>query len=134
MLNEGDGKALTKYDYLVNLTGDKSFEEKHPNCISPDDVTEKLDELLPCRVEGGFHVVVNKRGEDGYYLSVFNHSGVTRSVAEGEKVLPEAAKIAVIELKDGRELIPLEGSDKIVFKNGKYHVILAGGEWFFAKF
>lgn len=134
LLNEGDGKALEKYDYLVNLTCDPAFEKKHPNCITPDEVTEKLHELLPCRVDGGFHVVVNKRGEDGYYLSVFNHSGVTRSVAEGEKVLPEAEKIAVITLKDGRILTPLEGSDKVVFKNGKYHVILGGGEWFFAKF
>ena len=134
MLDEGDGHALANYEYLVNLTGDAAFEEKYPNCISPDEVTEKLDELLPCRVEGGFHVVVNKRGEDGYYLTVFNHSGVVRSVAEGESVLPEAEKIAVIELKDGKTLIPLEGSDKIVYKDGKYHVILAGGEWLFAKF
>ena len=78
--------------------------------------------------------MVNRRGDDGYYLAVFNHSGITHSVAEGEAVLPEATGIAVITLEEGRTLRPLEGSDRVVFKDGKYHVILDGGEWFFAEF
>ena len=51
----------------------------------------------------------------------------------------ETIKVALkygiaIELKDGRELTYLEGSDKIVFVNGRYQVVLAGGEWLFAEF
>lgn len=134
MLNEGDGHALAGYKYLVNLTGDPAFAEKYPNCISVDEIKEKLDELLPCRVTGGAHYMVNRKKDGGYYLAVFNHSGITRSVAEGEGVLPEATMTVAIELKDGRELTYLEGSDKIVFVNGRYQVVLAGGEWLFAEF
>ena len=134
MLDEGDGHALAKYTYLVNLTGDPEFEKRYPNCITPDEVKEKLEELLPVTVEGGLHYMVNRKKDGGYYLAVFNHSGITRSVAEGEGVLPEATAVAAITVKSGAPLHYLEGSDKIVFKDGKYHVILHGGEWLFAEF
>ncbi len=134
MLDEGDGHALAKYDYLVNLTGDPAFEKKHPNCITPDEVKEKLEELLPCTVSGGVHYMVNRKKDGGYYLAVFNHSGITRSVADGEGVLPEATVTAAITLKNGARLHYLEGSEKIVFKDGAYHVVLTGGDWLFAEF
>jgi len=133
MLNVHDGKSLCNYRYLVDLTNEKEFAEGRDNLISPDEVEEKLHELLPCKVEGGFHYLLNKRGEKGYYLSVFNHSGITRSQAEGEKILEEATKTAVITLKDGRSLKALEGNKNIEFKEGKYFVTLKGGEWLFAE-
>ena len=134
ILNVGDGKALEKYAYIVDLTNDANFSEQHKNCISPNEVKGILDEILPCRVSGGLHYLVNKRGEDGYYLSVFNHSGVVRSCEEGEKILPEATQTVEIELKDGRSLTHLEGSEEIEFRNGKYFVTIGGGDWFFAGF
>ena len=134
MLNEGDGKALEKYSYLVDLTEDADFSKRHANCIAPEEVKSVLDTLLPCKVSGGLHYLVNKRGDDGYYLSVFNHSGVVRSCADGESVLPDATRTVEIELKDGRALKRLEGSEDIGFKDGKYFVTVGGGDWFFAEF
>jgi hypothetical protein len=95
-------------------------------------VEEKLHELLPCRVDGGFHYLLNE-AEDGYYLSVFNHSGIVRTVETGDSVLPEATKTATITLKDGKVLLPLEGNIEVRFENGQYFVTLKGGEWLFAK-
>lgn len=134
MLNEGDGNALKKYRYLVNLTGFSDFAKKHANCIAPEAVTEALHALLPCKVEGGLHYLVNRRGEDGYYLSVFNHSGVLRTQAEGERILPEATQTVCISLKEGRTLKPLEGSRDITERDGRYYVTVKGGDWFFAAF
>jgi hypothetical protein len=132
MLNEGDGHALDAYRYLVDLTGDPAFAKLHPNCIAPERVAEVLRGLLPCVVEGGLHYLLNRRGEDGYYLTVFNHGGVRRSQEKGETVLPEADRTAVITLKEGRALKALEGSRDVTFENGRYYVTLHGGDWFFA--
>ena len=134
MLNESDGKPLQNYRYLINLTGDSSFEERYNNCISPEEVTEKLEQLLPCKVTGGLHYLVNRRGEDGYYLTIFNHSGVIRTVSDGDTVLYDTQKTAVVQLKDNRTLKPLEGSKNVSFKDGKYYVTLTGGDYFFAEF
>ncbi|MBP3334343.1 MAG: hypothetical protein J6M35_09910 [Clostridia bacterium] len=134
MLNEGDGKALSKYRYLVNLTGDAFFKDKYANCISPEEVSEKLDELLPCKVTGGLHYLVNRRGKEGYYLAIFNHSGVVRTQKKGDEILPEATVTVTVELKDSRALKALEGSKEIIFKDGKYYVTVSGGDWFFAEF
>ena len=132
MLNEGDGHALKAYPYLVDITGEADFKDRYDNVITPDEVEEKLHELLPCRVDGGFHYLLNE-AEDGYYLSVFNHSGIVRTVETGELVLPEATKTATITIKDGKCLLPLEGNTDVRLENGKYFVELKGGEWLFAK-
>ena len=134
LLDEGDGRALKKYDYLVNLTGDPAFEKRYENCITPDQVTEVLHEILPCKVLGGLHYVINRRGENGYYLSIFNHNGVYRSVAQGDTFAPEATKTVCVELKDNRVLKALEGSKDVVLKDGKYYVTVKGGDWFFGAF
>lgn len=132
MLNEGDGHALKAYQYLVDITGEADFKDRYDNVITPDEVEEKLHELLPCRVDGGFHWLLNE-AEGGYYLSVFNQSGITRTVEAGDSVLPEATKTATITLKDGKVLLPLEGNTEVRFENGQYFVTLKGGEWLFAK-
>lgn len=134
MLNEKDGKPLENYRYLINLTGDPAFEKKYPNCIAPEEVEEKLNELLPCKVTGGLHYLVNRRGKDGYYLSVFNHSGVVRTQKSGEQILPEATKTVVVELDGGRTLKALEGGAKVEERDGKYFVTINGGDWLFAEF
>ncbi len=134
MLNEGDGSALEKYEYLVDLTGDTAFSQHHNNCIAPENIGQILRELLPCRVEGEAHYLINKRGDDGYYLTVFNHSGVVRSLEEGEYVLPEATHTVAVELNEGYRLTPLEGSKNITFEDGKYYITLEGGDYFFGRF
>ena len=132
MLNEGDGKALRSYQYLVDITGEADFKNRYENVITPDEVEEKLYELLPCRVDGGFHWLLNE-AENGYYLSIFNQSGIVRTVEAGDSVLPEATKTARITLKDGKTLLPLEGNTEVGFENGTYFVELKGGDWLFAK-
>ena len=134
IVNERDGSHLTSYKYLVDLTGEPGFEEKYANCISPDQVTEVLHRELPCIVEGGLHYMVNRRGDDAYYLTVFNHSGVQRSVQGGETIAPGSEMTAIITLKDGRTLEALEGSRDVELRDGKYYVKVGGGDWFFAAF
>ena len=89
---------------------------------------------MPCKICGGLHFVVNERGEDGYYLSVFNHSGVVRTVESGEKILPDATTTITVQLNDGKVLTRLEGSESVEFKDGKYYITINGGDWFFGKF
>jgi hypothetical protein len=88
-----------------------------------------LKAALPCYVEGGAHFVVNECTEGGYYLSIFNHSGIRRTVADGESILPEAKKALSITFKN-------ECAPKVVFgeaaleKNGDaYHLTLGGGDF-----
>ena len=123
----------SSYEYAVNLTGDESFEKKH-RCCSLDDVPDLLNKLLPCRVTGGLHHIVNKNSDDEYFLTVFNNTGIVRSVEEGEYGLKEAEKTVQVELKDGRKLAALYGNFRIEEIDGKYYITVPAGELFFGKF
>ena len=123
----------SRYVYTVNLTGDESFEKKY-KCCSVDDVPGLLNELLPCRVTGGLHHIVNKNAVDEYFLTVFNNTGIVRSVKDGEYGLKEAEKTVQVELKDGRRFSEFYGNFKIEEYNGKYYITVPAGELFFGKF
>ncbi len=120
------------YQYYVDLTSDEAFHKSH-RCCSVEDAPALLEKLLPCHVEGGVHWFVN-RTKDGRLLIIFNHSGIMRSVAEGEHLMPEATKQVSICLKDGASLRPLEGGDDLSLENGTYRLTLGAGEWFLGKF
>lgn len=121
------------YEYAVNLTGYEAFEKKH-KCCPPDDVPGLLDKLLPCRVTGGLHHIVNKNSDDEYFLTVFNNTGIIRSVEEGEYGLKEAEKTVQVELKNGRKLSALYGNFRIEETDGKYYITVPAGELFIGKF
>ena len=123
----------SRYTYAVNLTGDESFEKKH-RCCSLDDAPDLLDNLLPCRVTGGLHHVVNKNSDGEYFLTIFNNTGIIRSVEDGEYGLKEAEKTVQVELKGGRKLSALYGNFKIEETDGKYFITVPAGELFFGKF
>ena len=123
----------SRYAYAVNLTGNADFEKKH-KCCSLDDVPDLLNKLLPCKVTGGLHHIVNKNSDDEYFLTVFNNTGIVRSVEEGEYGLKEAEKTVQVELKDGTKLAALYGNFRIEEIDGKYYITVPAGELFFGKF
>ncbi len=129
-----DAPDVDSYDYLVDLTGDPAFAKAHRNIISIDEVRSVLASSLPCFVEGSCHWMVNSRDDGGYYLAVWNHDGVIRSVEHGESVLPEASVAVRLTLKDGRALRKLEGGAKVSCDYGIYTLEIPGGDWFFGQF
>jgi len=133
-LVHADAPDLDRYDYLIDLTGDPAFAAAHNNLIAIDDAEAVLERILPCRVEGGLHWMVNEKEDGGYYLIVFNHSGVVRSVAGGETVLPEAEAIARVMPKNGRQLTMLAGDAAIAREEDTYTLTVPGGGWFFGEF
>lgn len=132
MLNVGDGRALSKYKYLVDLTGEADFAENRKNLITPDEVSKKLSELLPAWVDGGLHWFLNER-DGGYYITVFNNSGVMRSPSFDEHVLDEETRTVSIDTK-GKPLNALEGGGVIEHRDGSYYLTLRGGDFFFGSF
>ena len=123
-----------EYTYLVDLTGNEAFAQRHDNCIGAEEVKDKIYELLPCRVEGELHYVINC-ADDCYYLTVFNHAGVLRSVEEGERYLPEADRTVEVIFKNAdNTLTKLEGNGTMTVQNGKTLVYVPAGGWFFGKF
>lgn len=128
-----DSAGLENYTYLVDLTPSGNVAAKYANTCSVEDIPRLLKELLPCYVEGGLHWMVNQT-EDGYYLAIFNHSGIKRSVAEGESVIPGTEKTVTLMLKDNRELKTLEGNASVTRVGDRYEITVPGGDWLFAKF
>ena len=133
LLNRDDD-MLGKYDYLVDLTFDSDLNKKFNNVCGAQELTKLLKKLLPVYVDGGLHWMVNKCQRGGYYLSVFNHSGVVRTVAEGEYTLPEAQKTVTISFK--KESFPtlLEGDGQLSKENGIYRLTVPAGGFAFIKF
>ncbi len=123
----------SRYSCAVNLTGDESFEKKH-KCCSLDDVPDLLNKLLPCKVTGGLHHIINKNSDGEFFLTIFNNTGIVRSVKSGEYGLKEAEKTVQVELKDGRKLAALYGNFNIEETDGKYYITVPAGELFFGKF
>lgn len=121
------------YEYAVNLTGKKDFEKEH-RCVSAADVSYVLDSILPCKVEGGLHHFINENRAGECYLTIFNNTGIVRSVNDGEIQLKEAEKTVCVTLKDKRKLTMLEGDGNIVCENGRYFITVPAGGYFFGRF
>lgn len=133
-LIHADAPDLNRYDYLIDLTGDSAFAASHNNIIAVDEAEKMLEKLLPCRLEGNLHWMVNQKSDGGYYLIAFNHSGVVRTVAEGESILPEAKTTVRIHLKDNRALTVLAGNADLSQENDTWFLTVPGGGWFFGEF
>ena len=133
LLNREDA-MLSKYDYLVDLTGDADFADKFTNRCTPEQIPALVKELFPCYVEGGLHWMVNEREGGGYYLSVFNHSGVERTLAEGEKILHEADKTVAVSFKGDVEPNVLEGLGTLSRDGDGYTLTVPAGDWAFIRF
>lgn len=133
LLNRED-RMLSKYDYLVDLTGDADFAEKFSNLCTPEHIPALVKELFPCYVEDGLHWMVNERVGGGYYLSVFNHSGVERTLAEGEKILHEADKTVAVSFKGDVTPTVLEGTGTLCRDGEGYKLTVPAGDWAFIRF
>lgn len=128
-----DGMDLYEdYQYFVNCTGNTEFEKNH-RCCKLEDAKELVKDLMPCQVEGNVHWFVN-RTKDGWLLIMFNHSGIHRSVAQGEYALPNSEENVRISLKNNRHMVQLEGDTKISCNDGVYEIVLPAGGWFLGKF
>ena len=134
MLNDTDTGALDRFEYLIDLTGDAEFSTRHGNVIETDELQEVLERLLPVKVEGGLHHVINRRSGGGYYLTVFNHSGIERSVKGGEATLPDTERTVSVTLRDGGSLTHLEGDATLTEQAGTYSLTVAPGSFFFGSF
>lgn len=131
ILNDCTDAALSGYDLLIDLTGDAGFAARHADrIVSSDDLTALLREALPCHVEGGLHWMVNRRTTGGYYLTVFNNSGVMRSVAGGEQLLSEARKTVTVTAKEGA-LTLCEQNGSLLTRTGEreYSLTVPAGGW-----
>ena len=124
---------LEDYRYLVDLTGDAGFSSLHKNICAPEDVPELLRRELPCYVEGDLHWIVNKRESGGYYLTVFNHSGVIRRVSEGEYTLPEADASVRLTLRTAADPVVLEGRGTLTREGEEYLLTVPAGDFAFIR-
>ena len=133
LLNDGYGD-LDRYDYLVDLTSDPEFTKKHTNVCSAEDVCKLVRKTLPCYVEGDLHWLVNRCESGGYYLTVFNHSGVVRTLDEGEYTLPEADKTVKLTFGKGESPTLCEGKAKLEKDGDNYRLTVSAGDFAFIKF
>jgi hypothetical protein len=134
VLND-DGRQIEGYYYLIDLTcSDSALAAQKAKRIKAEDVIAALKEALPCFVEGGAHFVVNECTEGGYYLSIFNHSGIQRTVADGESILPEAKKDLRITFKNECKPEVVFGSAALNKSGGAYSLTLDGGDFVMIRF
>ncbi|MBR5519256.1 MAG: hypothetical protein IKU55_00920 [Clostridia bacterium] len=133
-LVNGGISDLSSYAALVDLTGDPAFAAEHPNCIGIDAVESQLKELLPCFVRGNVHWMVNHRIGGGYYLTIFNHSGVVRSVADGEYTLPEADESVAVTFRNFATPTLCEGDVAITTDGKTYRFTVPAGSWCLLRF
>lgn len=133
LLNRDDA-MLKKYDYLVDLTFGSDLKDKFSNICEAKEVQSLLRKLLPVYVDGGLHWMINECKSGGYYLTVFNHSGIARSVAEGEYTLPEAEKTVTLSFKNEASPLLLEGDGRLSKEDSVYRVTVPAGGFAFIKF
>ncbi len=134
MLNYTRNGALDKYSYLVDLTEEAKLSAEYKNIIPISDISTVLRKELPCYVDGGLLWMVNERTTGGYYLTVFNNSGVSRTVADGESIDKNAENTVTLSFKDGKTPVLCEGQAKLSLEDGKYRLTLGGGTWCLIKF
>ncbi len=133
MLNFTSNGALNKYRYLVDLT-ESDCLKKYDNVIPVSDVQTVLKNELPCYVDGGLLWMVNEKTSGGYYLTVFNNSGVSRSVAEGETLDKNADKTVTLTFKGERCPEVCDGKGTLSLNDGVYKLTVPAGSWCLIKF
>ena len=131
-MTEKDGD-IGRYSHLIDLTFDASFADRHKNLCDIKDIKSVLKKSLPCYVKGNAHWLLNECKSGGYYLTLFNHSGIDRTVEKGETQLPDAETTVTLELK--RPLIPdlVCGNGALSCDDGVYKVAIPAGGWAFIK-
>ena len=122
--------SLERYKYLVDLT---EGELKDAPVIKADEVADILRGELPCYVEGCAHWLVNECFSGGYYLTVFNHSGVLRTVKDGEVLLSEASVTLSVSFK-GKLPVLCEGDGALMENGEDYTLTLPAGGYAFIRF
>lgn len=120
----------TAYDYLVDLTGSNDLAKAHGARIcAAEDVPALLERLLPCSFEGAALKQLTRRADGSYYLLLTNNSGVSRTVANGELLLPEADTAVTVTPKDGMTLRGLEGNGRLIKNGDLYRIEIPAGGW-----
>ena len=133
-LREAVNKRLAeKFSIGCSVFG-SDLKDKFTNLCETKDIPALLRKLLPVYVDGGLHWMVNECRSGGYYLTVFNHSGVERSVENGEYTLPEAEKTATITFKGEVSPALLEGDGRLSLEDGTYRITIPAGGFAFIKF
>ncbi len=133
-LIHADAPTLGAYDYLVDLSGGQIPTAYRDRIIPVEDAVACACRALPCTVEGNVHWMVNTCPDGHFYLILFNHSGVARTVENGEYTIPEATANARILIPSGRSLVRLEGSNSVARTVDGYTVTVEPGDWFLGRF
>ncbi len=136
LLNFTSNGALDKYKYLIDVTATNELRDSAWGgkiCEIPD-IETILRKELPCYVDGGLMWMVNERTTGGYYLTVFNNSGVSRSVADGEILDPKEEKTVTLSFKGERTPIFCDGNGKLSLDDGVYRLTVAPGSWCILRF
>ncbi len=133
-LIHADAANLADYQYLADPFGTAVPPVYRDRVIPVADAAACALRALPVTVTGNVHWMVNALPDGSHYLIVFNHSGVVRTVAGGEQLLPEAAQSAAVTLKNGGGLKQLEGGAVLQGQKGSYTLIVDPGDWFLGIF
>lgn len=136
LLNFTTNGALSGYKYLVDVTATDELKTSQwsGKIIGISDIETVLRKELPCYVDGGLLWQVNERTSGGYYLTVFNNSGVSRSVADGETLDPNAEKTVTLTFKGERTPVICDGKGKLSLVDGIYKLTVPAGGWSIVKF
>ena len=136
LLNFTTNGALDGYKYLVDVTATNELRDSAwAGKICPvSDVETILRRELPCYVDGGLLWQVNERIGGGYYLTVFNNSGVNRSVANGEIIDHTEDKMVTLTFKGERHPETCDGKGTLSLNNGIYKLTVPAGGWSMIKF
>ena len=129
-----DSPTVGQYPILIDCTANPVFAEKYKQKICAVAIAaEKLRSLLPVQTADGVSVQITENTAGEQFVLLLNNSGVKRSVAEGEVLLPEGDISVTLTAKDGKKLCKLEGNGSAAGDDGTYQITIPSGGWFFAK-
>lgn len=130
-----DSVKLADYEHVIDLTGSAAFARSAANRICTiAELPALLDTLLPCILRGNAMKQLTRTDDGTVYLLLTNNSGVSRTVADGEVFLKEAAEVVTVQTKNDQKLSMCEGDSEIHRdEDGIYHVEIPAGGWFFGR-
>jgi len=134
LLNCGEGVNLDRYKYLMDFTQTSELSRNYTNIIPVGDIEKVLRHELPCYVDGALLWMVNQRTTGGYYLTVFNNSGISRSVDKGESIDEAADKTVTVTFKGEKAPVVCNGTGKLSCIDNSYRLTVAAGGYCILKF
>lgn len=129
IIYEDMSEAISRYEYLIDLTGKTELKDTYSNIVTISRAKEIADKLLPVKISDSLHYTFRKTC-NSYLVLIMNNDGILHENFNPDIRISEAGVTEIIADKSQLiEINKLYGTASLLSDDKNYSVELRSGEW-----